>query len=217
MKLIKLYSKETVDTLLNRTYSLEYEDGKLTTKGRLKEKKENFQITETTDGAEDLIKDIYGSLLNSPLSAYCHPKKFTNLRIARYTNGGYYDWHVDETFMRGTRTDYSFTIFLVDKDTYNGGELVLKTDVGEVAIKGNAGEVLVYPTTLLHKVNPVTQGDRIVIIGWLESMVKDHFSVDFLFRLRSTIQRLSPLVEGDEEIQGELDRIVADAKRIISK
>lgn len=217
MKLIKVFTEEGVETLLQRVASINFDDGKLTAKGRIKDKKENFQITRDTVDASGLIDDIVSSLENSPLASYCHPKKFINVRIASYKDGGFYDWHVDAAYMRGVRTDYSFTVFLVNKESYEGGELVLKTDVGEINIKGNAGEVLVYPTTLLHRVNPVTNGERIVIVGWLESMIKDPFCVDFLFRLRSTFQKIEKQATGVDEMLGDFDRLIADAKRVVSK
>ena len=96
-----------------------------------------------------------------------------------------YGFHVDDPVMgplQGRyRSDISTTVFL--NDGYEGGELVIKTVFGEQSIKLKAGDAVVYPSTSLHKVNPVTEGERLVAVTWAQSMIKDSAKRELLYEL----------------------------------
>jgi PKHD-type hydroxylase len=70
------------------------------------------------------------------------------------------------------RSDVSFTLFLADPDSYDGGELVIEQSADEQAFKLEAGSMILYPTTTLHRVEPVTRGTRVVAFGWVRSFVR---------------------------------------------
>jgi PKHD-type hydroxylase len=123
------------------------------------------------------------------LRAAAQPRRFSPLMISRASNGGGYGRHIDNAFMgsgdRRLRTDLSFTLFLSDPSTYEGGELAVETAAGEHLAKPEAGDLVLYPSTTLHEVRPVTSGERIVCVGWIESAVRDAAAREILFDLEN--------------------------------
>ena len=100
------------------------------------------------------------------------PKSFPRILINRYGPGMHYGSHVDDSLIHGQRTDLSFTLGLTPADEYQGGELVLEDSSGDRAWKIDAGDLLLYPTTYLHRVEAVTQGQRLAVVGWVRSLVR---------------------------------------------
>ena len=84
-----------------------------------------------------------------------------------------YGTHVDDAIMGGVRTDLSFTLFLSDPESYQGGALVIDDAYGERDVRLPAGELILYPSTTLHRVDPVTSGVRLAAVGWVRSFVRD--------------------------------------------
>jgi PKHD-type hydroxylase len=104
------------------------------------------------------------------------PNQLHGLMLARYRSGMGYGLHVDAPLMgeqRVHRTDLSLTVFLSDPAEYDGGELELQTGAGQVAVKLAAGDVIVYGTGDAHQVRPVTRGERLVVVAWIQSFVRD--------------------------------------------
>lgn len=114
----------------------------------------------------------------------------------RYTGGGHYGPHLDGALrsVEGTaqriRTDLSFTLWLSEPASYEGGELVIGDLLGDRSLKLPAGDVLLYAGTSIHHVAPVTQGQRLAAFGWVQSMVRDAGERALLFELDAGIQRL---------------------------
>ena len=94
-----------------------------------------------------------------------------------------YGRHIDNPFMSSGRSDLSFTISLSDKNSYDGGELVIEEMNSEKKFKLDAGEIIIYPSTYLHSVNKIKNGERIVCVGWIESYVKSIEEREYLFDL----------------------------------
>jgi PKHD-type hydroxylase len=92
--------------------------------------------------------------------------------------------------MDGVRTDVSFTLFLAEPADYDGGELVIETSAGEEDIKLPAGHLIAYPSTTLHRVAPVTRGERLVAVGWAQSYVRDLAKREILFDLETARRSL---------------------------
>jgi PKHD-type hydroxylase len=111
------------------------------------------------------------------------PKALTPLLFSRYEAGMDYGSHVDDALMDGLRTDVSFTLFLSEPASYDGGELVIESASGEDAIKLEAGSLVAYPSTALHRVAPVTRGQRLAAVGWARSFVRDGARREMLFDL----------------------------------
>ena len=94
-----------------------------------------------------------------------------------------YGSHIDNVFMSSGRADLSFTIFLSEKNEYEGGELVIENLNSESKFKLHRGEIIIYPSTYLHSVKEVLNGERIVCVGWIESYVKSIEEREYLFDL----------------------------------
>src|SRR5690606_2195650 len=99
-----------------------------------------------------------------------------------------YGTHVDEALIDGQRTDISFTLFLSSVESYQGGELVLEDSAGERAWKLDAGDVLLYPATFLHRVNEVTEGERLVVVGWITSRISAADRRELMFELEQSLR-----------------------------
>jgi len=105
--------------------------------------------------------------------------------------------HVDGTVrqIQGTahklRTDLSATLFLSPAESYEGGELVIESDFGNQTAKLAAGDMIVYTSTLRHRVNPITRGTRLACVFWIQSLIRDDVKREQLFELDRTIQKLT--------------------------
>ncbi|NWG47252.1 MAG: Fe2+-dependent dioxygenase [Alphaproteobacteria bacterium] len=109
------------------------------------------------------------------------PNRIARVLLSRYEPGMAYGTHVDNAFMDGVRTDLSFTVFLTGPDSYEGGELVIEGAEGERVIKLPAGAMVLYPSTELHRVRPVTDGVRLAAVGWIESRIRRREERELLF------------------------------------
>ena len=103
--------------------------------------------------------------------------------VNRYDVGMSYGSHIDHALMGWVRTDLAFTLFLSDPASYEGGELVMETTMGNVNYKLPIGSAIVYPANTLHRVLPVKQGQRLAVIGWVQSMVRDPAKREILWDL----------------------------------
>ena len=103
--------------------------------------------------------------------------------FSKTNQGQKYGKHIDNPFMSGGRSDLSFTLFLSNKNSYEGGELCIQGIQEEEEIKLNSGEIFIYPSTSLHAVKEVTAGERVVCVGWIESYVKSEEDRNSLFIL----------------------------------
>ena len=122
-------------------------------------------------------------LQNATFSFAARPKRIIGPLFSRYRAGNTYGEHIDEPIMDGVRSDVSFTLFLSPPENYIGGELVIVTTAGEDAIKLPAGCAFVYPATTLHKVMPVTDGERLAAVGWVRSYIRSVEHREILFDL----------------------------------
>ena len=171
-KMFRVFSEQQITDIKQVIENLDWQDGKETAKGAAKDKKDNFQILQSTPGFEKLMPYIIEAHRAAAVRNYTYVKEIVDPRVASYKNGGQYDWHVDVALLAQKRTDLSFSIFLNGKDDYQGGEMEIELPGTKIKVKGNTGEMIVYPSGLLHKVNPVSSGERLVIVGWLTSHVK---------------------------------------------
>ena len=108
--------------------------------------------------------------------------------INRYTSTMSYGSHVDDSLMQGQRTDLSFTLGLTPLSNYQGGELVLEDTSGERVWKLGAGELLLYPSSYLHRVEPVVAGTRLAAVGWVRSFIRHPYQREMLFDLDTAMR-----------------------------
>ena len=111
------------------------------------------------------------------------PQRIRPLQFSRYVDGMAYGDHLDSATMDQMRVDVSFTLFLCDPATYDGGELVVQDRAGDRVFKLKPGQALAYPSTTLHRVEPVTRGERLAAVGWCQSLVRDPAHREILYDL----------------------------------
>lgn len=178
-----ILSPAEVAVITQTVPDLEFQDGRNTAGIHARKVKANDQATASP--ARDAILDKVGAALRAHpvFASAARPRAMTPLILSRYRQGQTYGTHVDDALMGGLRTDISFTLFLSDPATYTGGELVITDTLEERAIKLPAGSVVVYPSTTLHRVDPVTEGTRLAIVGWVQSQIRDAGRREVLFDL----------------------------------
>jgi len=164
--------------------ALEWEDGKNTAIGSTKEIKKNIQLVrgETYEKYSEYIINKIKS--NNLIRNFAFPAKVFQILFTRTGSGMFYGTHVDLVFVGDKRRDLSFTIFLNDKNDYKGGELVLYIPPEKRTIKLDAGQIIIYPTKYLHEVKKVTEGERMVCVGWIESQVTSDDDRELLGMIR---------------------------------
>jgi PKHD-type hydroxylase len=163
-------------------------DGKKTAGIEAKKVKANRQADAADAKVQALMKFVRQALERNPMfQLYARPAKMTPVMFNVYGQGETYGLHADETIMgRGVnriRSDFSFTLFLSDPETYEGGELVVVGTEGDRSVKPRAGSMVVYSTGALHRVNPVTRGERRAAVGWVQSLVRRPDEREVLFDL----------------------------------
>ena len=175
----------------------EWVDGNVTSGPQSALAKNNQQIPEGSPVARevgDLIQDALGA---SPLFiAAALPLKVFPPLFNRYDSGQAFGTHVDNAIrhLRGTnfriRSDLSATLFLSEPEEYDGGELTVEDTYGVQRVKLAAGDLVLYPSTSLHHVTPVTRGARVSSFFWIQSMVRDDGQRTLLFQMDTAIQQL---------------------------
>jgi PKHD-type hydroxylase len=164
---------------------IKFVDGRATAGWAARLVKNNEQA-EAGGPVEGLRRRLADHILDHELFQIAvRPKALTPLLVSRYGPGKQYGTHVDDALMGGMRTDVSFTLFLSDPDSYEGGELVIETSAGEQPFKLPAGSMIVYPSTTLHRVAPVEKGVRLAAVGWARSFVRDAEKREILFDLET--------------------------------
>jgi PKHD-type hydroxylase len=197
-------SAETIKAINDEISSAEtaFKEGKSTAGWHAKHVKSNEQLAATA--AAGITTKVEQVLMAHPVFvSAARPKRLVKLLVSRYRPGMEYGLHVDDALMGGVRTDMSFTLFLADQNTYDGGELVIEGNDGDTTIKLDAGSLVLYPTTTLHRVAPVSRGERLAVVGWVRSFIRSTDQRETLFDLdiaiaasregggqRSTIDRL---------------------------
>lgn len=205
--------------LAARAAALEWRDGRATAGHQARAVKHNLQAAMTAAPARALAGEVQALLAAHPvLRAAARPRRWSNLIISKTQGGGHYGLHVDNAVMTAAggepmRTDLSFTLFLNPRQDYAGGELVIHSASGTEQIKGEAGELVLYPSTSLHEVRPVTSGERIVCVGWIESMVADGAAREMLFDLENLRAALRTKLPGQAAELLTLDKTIANLLR----
>ncbi len=174
---------EEVAAITARLAMTAFQDGRATAGWHARNVKTNAQIPADDPVSRAVRAEIEAALRRHPIFAPAVQPKFIQLLLNRYGPGQAYGTHVDDAFMNGRRTDVAVTLFLSDPDAYDGGELVIETPAGEQRVKLPAGAAIVYPATTLHRVEPVTRGERLACVGWVESRVRDSSAREIIFDL----------------------------------
>lgn len=193
----KLLSKENVNAFRRQLDQVPWVDGKGTAEGMAAAVKTNAQTDENDPVVKGLTNDLLARLGNhSKFISGALPHQIFPPCFNRYREGETYGFHVDAAIMRiphtnqVLRSDMSMTVFLSEADEYDGGELEIKSEFGNKLVKAEAGDAILYPSSSLHRVRPVTRGIRVAAITWVQSLVPDAMMRQTLFDLDQSIQAL---------------------------
>ena len=150
-----------------------FEDGRETAGFAARAVKHNRQAT--NDRKTETVRNLVASRIlgHEVFALAVRPKTLTTIMFSAYEPGMRYGSHVDDALMQGMRTDVSFTLFLSEPASYDGGELVIESASGEDAVKLEAGSLIAYPSTALHHVAEVKRGTRLAAVGWARSYIRD--------------------------------------------
>lgn len=207
-----LLSGEEVADFRSKLAQAQWRDGAQTAGTRSVAVKQNLQVDRACPIGTELGNAVLRKLGANPL--------FVSASLAEniwppvfncYQDGGHYGTHVDSALMRDNsrgltlRSDLSATLFLSSPDEYEGGELVIEEQYGAQGVKLAAGDMVLYPSSSLHQVTPVTSGQRICAITWLQSAVSDAAERAMLFDLDQSIQALSMGRAADDP---DVDRLI---------
>ncbi|MBR0566721.1 Fe2+-dependent dioxygenase [Azoarcus sp. L1K30] len=199
--------KDEVAHFRQRLDGADWQDG-LNTAGTLaRAAKRNLQLEDGSPLAVALGNHIlrrlgsHPAFISAALPHRIYPPKFNC-----YRNGGTYGLHVDSALMAvgGTditiRSDLSATLFLSEPDEYEGGELQIEGPFGIQSVKLAAGDMVLYPSSSLHQVTPVTRGERLASFFWIQSMVQGEEDRTLLYDLDQAIQALTRSCADDPEL-----------------
>ena len=205
LKIPNVLTKEHVARCRAIIDAAEWVDGKVTAGAQSGQVKHNMQLPEGSPAAREV-----GTLIQDALSANtlffsaALPLKVFPPLFNRYAGGQTFGSHVDNAVRHlcGTdfriRSDLSCTLFLTEPEDYDGGELVIDDTFGEHRVRLAAGDMVLYPSSSLHRVTPVTRGARVCSFFWLQSMVRSDAHRTLLFQMDTELQRLMGLLGQDD-------------------
>ena len=194
----KVLTPGQVNEARQKLAAAEWVDGRVTAGYQAQEVKRNAQIPESSPVAKELGEMILAGLARSPrfMSAALPLRVFPPM-FNSYAGGQTFGTHVDTairqlaTTGQRIRTDLSATLFLTPPNEYDVGELIVEDSYGEKSVKLAAGDMVLYPATSLHRVEPVTRGNRVSSFFWIQSMIRQDAHRALLFELDASIQRLA--------------------------
>lgn len=193
-------------------------DGKLTAGRAASKVKDNQELAQSPELLQRLYRVIMPTIgHNARFRSAVLPNKVADFIFARYQAGMQYGDHVDDPIMGGGkfRTDISMTIFLSEPESYEGGELVIRTNFGDQKVKLAAGSAVIYPSSSLHHVAEVIQGERLVALTWIQSFVRNPQQRELLFELDQAREQLMQQ-QPDAEHTKQVDRSYVNLLRMWS-
>lgn len=202
----QVLSQDEVRAFRAELDAADWQDGTATAGTLAISVKRNQQLQDGSELATRLGQHILRRLAATPLFiSAALPRTIYPPKFNRYAGGGQYGAHVDSALMflpgsggQQMRTDLSATLFLAEPEEYDGGELEVEGPFGVQTVKLAAGDMVLYPSTSLHRVTPVTRGARVASFFWIESLVADEGERTLLFDLDQSVQELTPLLASDD-------------------
>ena len=192
----EVISADERGTILAEIAAAEFVSGRETAGAALAARKNNEQISRDSPHVKAIGAMLLEALRrNAAFRAAVYPKQLHSTLVSRYRPGMEYGAHVDAALMGDStlfRTDLSLTLFLNEPADYDGGELALESGSGELRVKLPARALVCYPTGQLHRVAPVTRGERLVVVSWIQSHVRDGGAREVLRDLALALEKLPP-------------------------
>jgi PKHD-type hydroxylase len=205
----EVLSRDQVAHIRRRLDEADWVDGRATVGTQGAKVKQNRQLPETSPVAKELGQIVLDALANSPLFfSAALPLLTCPPLFNSYAGGEHYGNHIDGAMRRipatgqWLRTDVSSTLFLCDAEEYDGGELIVEDAYGVHEVKLPAGDLILYPSTSVHRVEPVTRGARVCSFFWTQSMVRDDGRRALLLELDRNIQSLRARLGDCDEMVG---------------
>ncbi len=181
-------STAEVAALREAAADLPFADGQATA-GRYAAGVKNNEQAESSPALAAILDKVKAALDGNALfRSVARPRRYTRMLVSRYAPGMEYGAHVDDAIMGGARTDLSFTLFLSDPESYDGGGLIMQEQVEDRRFRLDPGDMVLYPTGQLHRVEPVTRGARLAVVGWVQSWVRDPAQREVLHDLDTATQ-----------------------------
>lgn len=184
-----------------------YVDGATSAAGAALKVKSNQQLKPSAHDERQLAELVMGALRRNPrFGRYALPLEICSPMINRYAEGMTYGGHYDAPFMptingNKIRADLSSTLFLSDPADYDGGELTFTIGDRTERVKLNPGDLFLYPASTLHSVSPVTRGERLCIVFWIQSSIRDHEKRRIVADLDGVVAKLAETRPGSEELR----------------
>lgn len=181
---------EDLDRVREGLVAAAFHDGRRTAGAAAKKVKSNQQADGSDPKVKALAVFVRQALERSPtFVAFARPQRWSRMLFSKYAPGDQYGFHTDDASMEGAdgqrmRSDLSFTLFLSDPETYEGGALLIDGLDGEREFRPAAGTAVLYSTGQLHRVTPVTRGERLAAVGWIHSMVSRSDEREVVFDLQ---------------------------------
>ncbi|MEW7987790.1 MAG: Fe2+-dependent dioxygenase [Candidatus Thiodiazotropha sp.] len=218
MQIDDLLQQAQLDKIDQTLAQAEFVDGKLTAGKAAQRVKNNQELKGEPRQMELLIRILTSAMANNgTFRSALLPYRMADPIFARYQPGMTYGDHVDDPLMglsgQRFRSDVSMTIFLREPETYEGGELVVRTTFGEKRVKLPAGSAVIYPSSSLHHVAEVTKGERLVALAWIQSYVRDPAQRELLYELDQAREHLLATAP-DTESAGLVDKSYANLLRM---
>lgn len=185
-----ILDRHEVAAIREAAAELSFEDGRATAGRFARAVKANEQAA-ASPGLDAVLTKVETALsANSIFTAAARPRRFVRLMLSRYRGGQTYGTHVDDAIIAGARTDLSFTLFLSDPESYEGGALVIQDALEDRSVKLAPGEMILYPSNTLHRVEPVSAGERLAVVGWVSSWVREPDRREVLFDLEQSLNEV---------------------------
>ncbi|QJD93362.1 Fe2+-dependent dioxygenase [Duganella dendranthematis] len=205
----EVLSRDQVAHIRRRLDEADWVDGRATVGTQGAKVKQNRQLPETSPVAKELGQIVLDALAANPLFfSAALPLLTCPPLFNSYAGGEHYGNHIDGAMRRipatgqWLRTDVSSTLFLCDPEEYDGGELIVEDAYGVHEVKLPAGDLILYPSTSVHRVEPVTRGARVCSFFWTQSMVRDDGRRALLLELDRNIQSLRARLGDCDEMVG---------------
>lgn len=208
----KLAEAEELIKLLN------WHDGTTTAGKTARQVKRNHQADLSSRSGAKLRTLLETAIKqHAVLKAVAQPRQFSKLLLSRTEAGGGYGMHVDNAYMPNgetqLRTDLSFTLFLSPPNTYEGGELEIETGGQTFSIKLKPGDLILYPSSSLHRVKDVQSGSRLVCVGWIESRIQRPDDRDLLLDVINLKTEMAKQYDSQSPEMLKVSKILANLKR----
>jgi PKHD-type hydroxylase len=184
-RIIPLLSPQEIDECRRIAAASPFVDGRITNPHNIAKQNEQLHEPQAYQKSSQMLLQAFAR--SEEFRDFAFPARIAPPFLTRYRPGMKYGFHTDAAFIRmpqgELRSDLSCTIFLNDPESYEGGSLHIQLGDADIRIKLRAGEAIIYPSDTLHEVEPVTKGERLVAITFIQSRVPDPFRRTLLFNL----------------------------------